>query len=62
MESQLCLFIDQFVEPLNIEQGLYLYEMGDSLEKETNTSNVKLPEGSMLIINIIAGFMEETNL
>jgi len=44
-------FIDQFVEPLNIEQGLYLYEMGDSLEKETNTSNVKLPEGSMLIIN-----------
>ena len=44
-------FIDQFVEPLNIEQGLYLYEMGDSLEKETNTSNVKLPEGSMLIFN-----------
>jgi protein CsiD len=44
-------FIDQFVEPLNIEQGLYLYEMGDSLEKEINTSNVKLPEGSMLIIN-----------
>ena len=44
-------FIDQFVEPLNIEQGLYLYEMGESLEKETNTSNVKLPEGSMLIIN-----------
>ena len=44
-------FIDQFVEPLNIEQGLYLYEMGDSLEKETNTSNVNLPEGSMLIIN-----------
>ncbi|WP_416686399.1 glutarate dioxygenase GlaH [Candidatus Pseudothioglobus sp. Uisw_041] len=44
-------FIDQFVEPLNIEQGLYLYEMGESLEKETNTSNIKLPEGSMLIIN-----------
>ncbi|MBT4245339.1 MAG: carbon starvation induced protein CsiD, partial [Gammaproteobacteria bacterium] len=42
---------DQFVEPLNIEQGLYLYEMGESLEKETNTSNIKLPEGSMLIIN-----------
>jgi protein CsiD len=44
-------FIDQFVEPLNIEQGLYLYELGESLENETNTSNVELPEGSMLIIN-----------
>ena len=44
-------FIDQFVEPLNIEQGLYLYELGESLESETNTSNVELPEGSMLIIN-----------
>ena len=44
-------FIDQFVEPLNIKQGLYLYELGESLENETNTSNVELPEGSMLIIN-----------
>ena len=44
-------FIDQFVEPLNIDQGLYLYEMGESLESEANTSNVKLFEGSMLIIN-----------
>jgi len=44
-------FIDQFVEPLNMDQGLYLYEMGESLESEANTSNVKLLEGSMLIIN-----------
>ena len=44
-------FIDQFVEPLNMDQGLYLYEMGESLENEANTSNVKLFEGSMLIIN-----------
>ena len=44
-------FIDQFVEPLNMEQGLYLYEMGESLENEANTFNVKLLEGNMLIIN-----------
>ena len=44
-------FIDQFAEPLNIDQGLYLYEMGKSLESETNTFGVELCEGSMLIIN-----------
>jgi len=44
-------FIDQFVEPLNMDQGLYLYEMGESLESEVNTFNVKLLEGSILIIN-----------
>ena len=44
-------FIDQFVVPLNIEQGLYLYVIGESLKKEQHTSNLELPEGSMLIIN-----------
>jgi len=44
-------FIDQFAEPLNIDQGLYLYEMGESLESETNTFGVGLTEGSMLILN-----------
>mgnify|MGYP000255751285 CR=1 FL=1 len=44
-------FIDQFAEPLNTDQGLYLYEMGESLEAETNTFGVELCEGSMLIIN-----------
>ena len=44
-------FIDQFVVPLNIAQGLYLYGIGGSLKKEQNTSNLELPEGSMLIIN-----------
>ena len=44
-------FIDQFAEPLNIEQGLYLYEVGESLESETNMFGVGLCEGSMLIIN-----------
>ena len=54
-------FIDQFVVPLNIAQGLYLYGIGESLKKEQNTSNLELPEGSMLIINNYF-FMGETNL
>jgi protein CsiD len=45
------LFIDQFSEPLNMRQGQYLYEMGKSLESETNTFNVRVPVGSMLVIN-----------
>ncbi|SEL83829.1 protein CsiD [Colwellia chukchiensis] len=45
------LFIDQFAEPLNMEQGRYLYEMGSSLESEQNTFNVRVPVGSMLVIN-----------
>ena len=44
-------YIDQFVEPKNIEEGVYLYELGESLENESNTYHVKLPEGSMIIIN-----------
>jgi protein CsiD len=44
-------YIDQFVEPKNMEQGLYLYELGESLESDSATYSVKLNEGSMLIIN-----------
>ena len=44
-------FIDQFAEPHTIEQGLFLYELGESLEAETNTFGVELNEGSMLIVN-----------
>ncbi len=43
------LFIDQFVEPQNMAQGRYLYEMGKSLEAEPNYIAVPLPVGSMLI-------------
>ena len=44
-------YIDQFVEPKNMEQGLYLYELGESLENDNSTYSIKLNEGSMLIIN-----------
>lgn len=45
------LYIDQFAEPLNMRQGQYLYEMGTSLEAEKNTFNVRVPVGSMLVVN-----------
>ena len=50
-EEPIISFIDQFAEPANMNQGLYLYELGESLEKDSNTYNIKLSEGSMLIIN-----------
>ena len=50
-EEPIMSFIDQFAEPANMNQGLYLYELGESLEKDSNTYNIKLTEGSMLIIN-----------
>ena len=50
-EEPIMSFIDQFAEPANMNQGLYLYELGESLEKDPNTYNIKLSEGSMLIIN-----------
>ena len=50
-EEPIMSFIDQFAEPANMNQGLYLYELGESLEKDSNTYNIKVSEGSMLIIN-----------
>ena len=44
-------YIDQFVEPMNMNVGLYLHELGESLENESNTYHLTLPEGSMIIIN-----------
>ena len=44
-------FIDQFAEPKNIEQGLYLHAISNSLESDKNIINVELPAGSILIIN-----------
>lgn len=43
-------FIDQFAEPQNRAQGLYLYEMGESLEADTNCFNVRVDVGSMLVV------------
>ncbi|MGY8870161.1 glutarate dioxygenase GlaH [Neptunomonas sp.] len=42
-------FIDQFVEPQNMSEGLYLYQMGESIEADPNYIAVPLPVGSMLV-------------
>jgi len=44
------LFIDQFAQPQNMQQGLYLHQMGESLENETNCFNVRVNVGSMLVV------------
>ena len=44
------LFIDQFAQPENMRQGLYLYEMGKSLESDEKCSNIRVNIGSMLVV------------
>ncbi|MEE9447184.1 MAG: glutarate dioxygenase GlaH [Arenicellales bacterium] len=44
------LFIDQFAEPMNRPQGLYLHEMSESLEADKNTFSIALPIGAMVVI------------
>lgn len=45
------LFIDQFCKPKNRREGMYLYELGESLEHEKNCFNVPVDVGSMLVIH-----------
>ncbi|MFH0232162.1 glutarate dioxygenase GlaH [Vibrio diabolicus] len=45
------LFIDQFAKPKNRREGLYLYEIGESLEKDPNCFNVRINVGSMLVVH-----------
>ncbi|RJX64958.1 carbon starvation induced protein CsiD [Vibrio sinensis] len=44
------LFIDQFAQPQNMQQGLYLHQMSESLESEENCFNVRVNTGSMLVV------------
>lgn len=44
------LFIDQFAQPQNMQQGLYLHQMGESLETDKNCFNVRVNVGSMLVV------------
>lgn len=43
-------FIDQFAQPKNKEEGLYLYAMGESLEQDKNCVNVRVEVGDMLVV------------
>lgn len=43
-------FIDQFAKPKNREEGLYLYELGESLENDPNCVNVRVEIGDMIVV------------
>jgi glutarate dioxygenase len=44
-------YIDQFPEPKNMEQGLFLQSLSDGLEESKNKVIIKLPVGSSIIAN-----------
>jgi len=44
-------YIDQFPEPKNMEQGIFLQKLSDSLEESKNKIITKLPVGSAIIAN-----------
>ena len=44
-------YIDQFPEPKNMEQGIFLQRLSDGLEESKNQRIIKLPVGSSLIAN-----------
>tara|TARA_B100000902_G_scaffold95293_1_gene98100 strand:- start:2614 stop:3528 length:915 start_codon:yes stop_codon:yes gene_type:complete len=44
-------FIDQFPEPKNMEQGIFLQKLSDSLEESKKKVITKLPVGSIIVAN-----------
>jgi glutarate dioxygenase len=44
-------YIDQFPEPKNMEQGLFLQKLSDSLEESKHKVITKLPVGSLVVAN-----------
>jgi protein CsiD len=44
-------YIDQFPEPKNMEQGLFLQKLSDALESSKNKVITKLPVGSAIVAN-----------
>ena len=44
-------YIDQFPEPQNMEQGIFLQKLSDALEESENKVITKLPVGSILVAN-----------
>ena len=61
-------YIDQFPEPKNMEQGLYLQKLSDALEESKNKISFPLPVGSTIFSNNYfwlhgrKPFKENTNL
>ncbi len=51
-EFGLCVsFIDQFVQPKTIEQGVFLNDFSKSLENSEGTKEVPLPVGELIVLN-----------
>ena len=44
-------YIDQFPEPKNMKQGVFLQKLSDSLEESNNKITIKLPVGSSVVAN-----------
>ena len=44
-------YIDQFPEPQNMEQGIFLQKLSDSLEESKNKIVLPLPSGSIIVAN-----------
>ncbi len=44
-------YIDQFPEPKNMKQGIFLQKLSDSLEESNNKIITKLPVGSTIVAN-----------
>jgi len=44
-------YIDQFPEPKNMDQGIFLQKLSDSLEESKNKVITKLPVGSIIVAN-----------
>ena len=44
-------YIDQFPQPKNMEQGLFLQKLSDSLEGSQNKIVTSLPVGSAIVAN-----------
>ena len=44
-------YIDQFPQPKNMKQGIFLQKLSDSLEESNNKVLIKLPVGSSIIAN-----------
>ena len=44
-------YIDQFPEPKNMKQGVFLQKLSDSLEESENKIATKLPVGSLIAAN-----------
>ena len=44
-------YIDQFAQPANLEEGVFLSELGESFETSKGIQSIRVPVGSFLLIN-----------